>query len=413
MIWTVLIRKGFRYRIYPTTEQVARLRAWDDALRFLWNLAHEQRLLGLARAEKRYPTGFDQINELKALRAELPWLADVPRDVCAQLLVELDKAWQRCFKRLGRAPRWKRKGRDTAPLIAPQAFRLDGDQLVFPKLGDVPIVLHRPLEGKPKTCAIVREVDQWFCCISCEVEVAEPAPRTEPVVGLDRGVANLLADSDGVLTPNPRFYQRAQQRLARAQRTVSRRKKGSSNRSKAKLRVARLHRKVGRQRSHVLHELSAHYAKSHGTVVVEKLNIQGMTRSAGGTIDAPGTHVRQKSGLNRSLLDAGLGTFVGMLRYKLAWSGGRLVEVPAPYTSQRCSVCGHTAPENRPSQAIFLCVACGHAEHADVNAAKNIRAAESAVTVCGGAKAPKKQKLRVARRERPDGPAKAPAFRPG
>ena len=102
--------KGYRFRIYPNAKQIRRLLAWESALRFLWNLALEQRKLGLARAPRIFPTWVDQINELTELRAELPWLADVPRNVCAQLLVELDKAWQRCFKRIARAPRWKRKG---------------------------------------------------------------------------------------------------------------------------------------------------------------------------------------------------------------------------------------------------------------------------------------------------------------
>ena len=117
----VLIRKGFRYRLYPSAAQVARLQAWDNALRFLWNLALEQRRLGLARPrdERCFYTAFDQINELTALRAELPWLADVPRNVCAQLLVELDNAWQRCFKKLAARPRWKRKGRDVMGVCEP------------------------------------------------------------------------------------------------------------------------------------------------------------------------------------------------------------------------------------------------------------------------------------------------------
>ena len=112
MFRLVLVSKAFRYRVYPTQEQVARLNAWESALRFLWNLALEQRKLGLARPrdERRYPTAFDQINELTELRAALPWLADVPRNVCSQLLVELDRAWQRCFAKLARAPRWKRQG---------------------------------------------------------------------------------------------------------------------------------------------------------------------------------------------------------------------------------------------------------------------------------------------------------------
>jgi putative transposase len=106
----MLIYKSFRYRVYPTSEQQARLGRWNDALRFLWNLALEQRKMGLARTDKHYPTAFDQINELTDLRRELPWLADVPRNVCAQLLVELDKGFQFCFRRISRMPRWRRKG---------------------------------------------------------------------------------------------------------------------------------------------------------------------------------------------------------------------------------------------------------------------------------------------------------------
>src|SRR5262252_7800851 len=114
----MLLRQAFRYRVYLSAAQEARVRSWEGALRFLWNLAHEQRLLGLARPReaRRYYTGFDQINELTALRADLPWLADVPRNVCAQLLIELDKAWQRFFLGSSGRPRFKCKGcNDSTP----------------------------------------------------------------------------------------------------------------------------------------------------------------------------------------------------------------------------------------------------------------------------------------------------------
>ena len=128
MFFLVRGHKGFKFRIYPSEKQEQRLLAWESALRFLWNLALEQRKLGLARPVRLYPDAFDQISELKALCAELPFLADVPRNVCAQLLVELDKAWQRCFKRIARAPRWKRKGRDSLGLTEPhpKVWRLVG-----------------------------------------------------------------------------------------------------------------------------------------------------------------------------------------------------------------------------------------------------------------------------------------------
>jgi len=375
----VLIYKGFKYRIYPTLAQIVLLRAWDGALRWLWNLANEQRLMGLERpkCERVYPTAFDQINGLTELRALLPWLAAVPRGVCAQLLVELDKAWQRCFKKLAKAPRWKRKWRDAIGLCQPSSkkWRIDGNRLHFPKLDPIRIIIHRPLEGNPKACTIKRDGDQWYACITCEIEIADPTPRTEPIVAIDRGVVLLVADSDGEKIENPAYLQRTLKRLAHAQRVVSRRQKGSKNQEKARLRVMRLHRKVRRQREHKLHQISHDYAKSHGTVVIEKLQIKNMTKSASGTVEEPGANVAQKSGLNRRILDAGWGKLVVMLRYKLAWSGGIVGEVNAAYSSQTCSVatCEHRDENNRRSQSEFVCTKCGHVDNADVNAAKVLK----------------------------------------
>ena len=351
--------KGFKFRIYPNPKQQQRLLAWESALRFLWNLALEQRKLGLARPVRIYPNAFDQINELKALRAEVPFLADVPRNVCAQLLVELDKAWQRCFKRIARAPRWKRKGRDTLGLTEPhpKVWRLLGNTLRFPKLGNLRAIVHRPLEGKPKSSTIRRDGDQWFVSIVCELELPDPVPRTDPTVALDRGITHLIADSDGKLIENPKPLERALRRLAKAQRVVSRRKKGSSNRKKAVNRVNRLHRKIRRQRDHVLHTLSAGYAKSHGTVVVERLQTANML------LNRP---------LARRIADAGWTRLVELLRYKLAWSGGRLVEVPAAYSSQTCSICDAIDAESRYRQH-FRCTQCGYLDHADLNAAKVLK----------------------------------------
>jgi putative transposase len=415
-------RKAFRYRIYPTAEQEARLLAWQDALRWLWNLALEQRFhaLGRVRHLRRYLTAFDQINELTALRKQAPWLNDVPRNVCAQLLVELDRTWQRCFKKLARQPRWKRKDRDWAAMCEPhrKLFRLEGSELVFPKLGRLRAVVHRPLEGRPKTCTISIDGDQWFASISCELEIEEPVRPVGPPVAIDRGVVNLLADDTGRVVVNPRWHKRSQKALARAQRVVSRRRKGSRNRQKAKIRVARLHRKVRRQRDHVLHFESTHYAKNHGTVIVEKLQIANMTRSAKGTQEAPGKNVKQKAGLNRSILDGGWGRFVSFLRYKSEWNGSLLVEVPAAFSSQTCAECASVDAKNRRSQSVFVCTACGHRAHADVNAARVLLGRGiHGPAACGGSadvRRPKKQELCVARRGPRSGSGhKAPSFRSG
>jgi putative transposase len=340
---------------------MAKLASWENSLRFLWNIANEQRLMGLARTDKRYPSAFDQQRELTDLRRELPWLNDVPRSACAVLLGRLDEAWQRCFKMLSRQPLWKCKGESISLTEShSKMWRMVDANVWFPKLGTIRTVLHRPLEGQPKTCTLKRDGDQWFAVIVCEIERDEPIRRAAPVVALDRGVTNLLADSDGNLTPNPRHYERAMKRLAHAQRVVSRREKGSKNREKAKLRLMRLHRKVRRQREHYLHVLSSRYSKSHGVVVIEKLNVKGMIRSR----------------LARHIADAGWSSFANMLRYKLAWSGGTLIEVPAAYSSQECSACGCIDAKSRKGEA-FCCTGCGYVDHADLNAAKNLKARAS------------------------------------
>lgn len=389
----MLVWKSYCYRAYPTPAQITRLHAWSDALRFLWNLANEQRLTGYGRVDKRYPTAFDQINELKALRAELPWLADVPRDASAQLLIELDRAWQSCFKRISAPPRWKYKHRDKLGVTEPhpKAWRLEGSILHFPKLGPMPAVVHRPLKGKPKSCTIKRDGDQWFVSILCEIEIADPEPHSGPPIGIDRGITALVADSNGHLETNPKFLEKAAKRIARAQREVARRKKGSKNREKSKANVARLHRHVRRQRNHAMHVLTTNYAKNHGLIVTENLQIKNM--------------VRRSRGLARNILDAAWGRIDRMLQYKSRWYGAQCLAVPAHYTSCTCAACGHVDATSRVSQDTFKCKACGTIEHADVNAAKvilqrGLRAVESTVTVCGGSgtSRPVKQKFRVARR---------------
>ena len=382
----MLVRRGFRYRIYPTPEQEARLRCWEGALRALWNLAHEQRRVYLSRGA-RCPSAFDQINQLTALRADVPWLADVPRNVCAQLLVDLDAAWQRCFARLARRPRWKKKGRDTVAITEPhpKTFRLTETGVVFPKLGEIRAVFHRPIAGIPNRCTIVREVDQWVVSVQCEQDIQEPEPTTRPAVAIDCGVANLLADSDGGLVPNPKHLEAALTRLARAQRVVSRRQKGSRRRERAKRCVAKLHRKIRRQRQHLLHVLSHRYAKSHGVVIVEKLNVAGMVRG----------------GLGRQISGAGWSSFCSMLRYKLEATGGTLVEVPAAYSSQTCPACGTIDAASRHGER-FRCVGCGHEAHADVNAAivllSRRNGGDAGRGGQGAIRPPMKRQLRVVRR---------------
>ncbi len=413
------LHRTFQFRIYPTPEQEARLRQWEGALRFLWNLALTQYEMGMARpkGERVYPSAVRQQRELTALRAEVDWLEDVPRAAEAEVLNDLGVAWQRCFDGLASAPRFKMKRGDAMSIFegnAKKSFRLDRidgrDVLVFPKLGAIDLVLHRPAEGKPCTCTLVRDVDQWFVNIVCEQEVPEPAPPPGPVVGVDRGVANVVADSQGRREPRPAFLDKGQKKIAKLQRQADKKKRGSKNQKKANRKVARAQRKVRRQREHLAHTLAYAYASQHSVIVIEALNLTNMTRSAKGTTEEPGINVAQKAGLNRAILGSGLGKFGRLVKQKSVRFGSLVVEVEAAYTSQTCAECGHVDAASRKSQSEFCCTKCGHRDHADVNAAKvlvqryqeMISRRTGGGEVCGGdgVTRPVKQKRRDAKQRR-------------
>jgi putative transposase len=414
----VLLHRGHRYRIYPTPAQVERLTGWHDALRFLWNVAHEQRVLATlarCRVDRRYLTAFDQGAELKHLRAELPWLADAPSDLCMSVLDDLHKSWQRFWDGTGGKPRFKSKKRgDVTSLkeFGGTRFRVLGEGrdgvLIYPKIGEIRATVHRPLVGKQKSCSLTREGDAWYASILCELEVEDPAPALGPPLAIDVGIAHLLADSDRRLVANPRAGDALAKRVARAQRVVARRERGSKNQAKAKRRVAVLQRKARRQRDHVLHVESKKIAREqHCAVILEELDVQNMMRSARGTVEEPGRNVAQKAGLNRSIADAGWARFGELLKYKLAERGSRIVRVKPEFSSQTCASCGHVDAASRATRDQFACVACGHKDHADLNAAavllergKVKLSAELADTACGGVAAmqPVKQERRAAKR---------------
>jgi putative transposase len=344
------------------------------------------------------------MKELTELRAELPWLADVPRNVCSEVLAALDIAWQRYFKRVSERPKFKKKGISIARFTQNNAAKfhisggsLDGS-LTFQKIGALRTVVHRSIEGTQKRATISCDAGMWFVSILTEREVDDPVPMTGPAVAIDRGVVNLIADSNRRIVENPRFGERAAKQLARAQRALKRKEKGSKNQQKARLKVARIHRRVARQREHLLHVESKRYAsENHAAIIVEDLAIGNMTASAKGTRDSHGANVRQKAGLNRAILDGGWSRFVELATYKTAERGGRIVKVPAAYSSQTCAACGVVDTDSRQSQAKFACTACGHEDNADINAAKVLLALGLAAAYQQPTKA--KSTLRTARRK--------------
>ena len=365
--------KAYRYRLYPTPEQEALFRQTVGSCRFVYNLCLEQRRLEWHRSNPRRLTAYDQIKEIPALKDEAPWLRDVPNHPLQQAVVDLDKAFKNFFDGRASFPQFRKRGdRDSFRYPDPKQFKVAVERVFLPKAGWVAWVQHRPLEGKPKTATVSREAECWYVSIQCEIEVAEPAPNLGPAVGIDMGIAKPIVLSTGEAIMLPRTSDKERRKLATLQQRLARRTKGSRNRRKAQMAVARFQAKLARQRKDAAHKATTKIAKNHGLIVVEDLKVRNMTASAAGTVEEPGRNVRQKAGLNRSMLDVAPSQIRQMLEYKAAWYGSRLVAVSAAYTSQRCSVCGHVHKDNRRTQAEFLCLKCGHAENADVNAAKNI-----------------------------------------
>jgi putative transposase len=361
------------YRLYPTPEQEARLSAWVGAVRYVYNLALEQRrTFGRRGRSFNYIT---QSREVTILRAEVDWINDVPATSLGQALRDLDGAY-RSFWRGGGYPSPRRRGVNDSLRLKGNEFRIRrtsrrNGKLKLPKIGEIALRLDRPLVGEQRSITISRRAGAWYASIWCLSDHSEAGTAAPSSVGIDRGITVFAALSTGELIVGPNVGRKAAQALAKAQRALARKQKGSNNRRKARLRVARLHARVSAARKDFLHKTSTSIAKSHGVVVLEDLKVRNMTASAAGTVEAPGRNVRQKAGLNRAILDQGWGMFAQMLAYKLEDRGGYLLTVDPKDTSRTCSECGVVDADSREGVR-FSCRSCGHQAHADTNAAINI-----------------------------------------
>lgn len=385
------VQRAYKFKLKTKYDIEKLFSQYAGCCRFVWNHFLYLQKQRLEAKEKLY--SYNQLSSmLTALKRveEYSWLRDCYSVLLQQTLRDLDRAiWQALKKDSDkRFPLFKRKGEKNG-FRYPAAFAVDAGVIHLPKMKQgIRYFDSRPLSGELRNLTITREVDGWYCSIQTQQQVADPVHISDSVVGIDRGVANLVALSDGTLLEGMSFTIE-RQKLARLQRHLSRKQMSSSNWKKQKRKIAKLHHSIANKRKDRLHKLSNTLSKNHAVVVMESLPVKNMTRSAAGTIEAPGKNVKAKNGLNRVILEQGWGELRRQLTYKLNWRGGRLLHVPAQYTSQRCGVCGHTEAGNRQTQSQFACNQCGHQDHADINAARNILAAGLAVIACGeGAIAP-------------------------
>jgi putative transposase len=265
---------------------------------------------------------------------------------------------------------WKLTERDV-----PQGKKGRNVKLHLSKIGAITLRLHRPLEGTIKTVTIKREVDQWFVCLSCEIAEPEKLPVSDEDVGIDLGVAHLATLSNGEMIEHPRHYRKAKKTLERRQQAFSRKKRGSHRRDRARKLVARAHRKVRNQRRDVLQKESRKLVNRYQFIVFEDIQTTNLVRKPKPKQDAAtGQYLPNgaaaKGGLNKSILDAGWGSFVEMCAVKAEWAGRTLIKVDPKYTSQMCSQ-GGTVRKKTLEERWHSCE-CGAELDRDVNAAMNI-----------------------------------------
>ncbi len=390
---------AYQYRLKPTAQQADTMALWGELLRRHWNYALGERLDVLSRwrcqidrcSLRSEPIGeiggkidyYSQAAALKETKQLFPEYKGIYADCQQQNLMRLDKAWKRWMspdkngKRGGR-PRFKKRGNlcsFTYPRVnCPKAGAfLNGDMLKLSKIGEVQVILHRPIPDgfKLKQATILNKADGWYVSLSLEDgTVPEPLPvsEVESVVGIDVGLEKFLTTSNGEAVSIPQFYRKAQERLGRQQRKLARMEKGSKNHQRQANKVARLHLHVGRQRKEFHYQLSHWLCANYDLIAFENLNIKGLARTR----------------LAKSILDAAWGQFLNILQAVAVKRSKLAIGVNPNGTSIECSGCGERVVKTLGDR-VHVC-GCGLKMNRDWNAAINIlnRAVGQSLSGCGG-----------------------------
>jgi putative transposase len=352
--------------------------------RYVWNLGLEQQQHW--QPGRKAPGFVEQAAQLTEARAEYSWLRAGSQTVQQQALRDLAQAMQNFFNGTHRHPTWRKAGvHEGFRQVAVNPRHIERLNRRFarvwvPKVGWVRFRLSRPVPEGVKSYRVTRDrAGRWHIAFA---HIPDPinGPGDTSVVGIDRGVVVSAALSTGELLHAPGLTRGESKRLTVLQQRLARAKRGSHRREKTKRAIAKLKARERDRRKDWVEKTTTELARRFDLIRVEALNVPAMTRSAHGTVERPGSGVAQKRGLNRGISRSGWGVLVARLQHK---ASGRVEQVLAAYTSQRCSACGHVAPGNRKSQAVFECQACTAGRcNADVNAARNI-AAGRAVTARG------------------------------
>lgn len=338
---------------------------------------------------KPKPSAFDIDKIFNARKKDkYPWMYDskgkliVPSCVGQSAIVaDIKFAFNNFFTRVKKGgtpgyPKFKKPGfndsfKFTSGVISNK--HVNGKKVELPKGYGVATLGSTPPEGKIKSTTISKRAGKWWVSFLLEVEDSEECSPNS-AIGIDMGIAKFATLSDGTYYESAKALKQGSKKLTKLQRQLAKMVKGSNRYKEQKAKIAKHHKHIADIRVNHAHQISSKIAKKHNVIVVEDLKLANMTKSSKGTVENPGKKVKQKSGLNRSLLDQGIGEFIRQLDYKSSKYYGKLIKVNPAYTSQTCSCCGSVSKDNRKSQAAFKCLDCGYTDNADYNAAKNILA---------------------------------------
>jgi len=360
------VKRAFRYRFHPTDAQAAELSRTFGCVRLVYNRALEERTRAHRNEGRRvsYVETSALLTRWKRTE-ELAFLGEVSSVPLQQALRHLQSAFVNFWDKRAKYPVFKSKKKSRASAeYTRSAFKFQGGQLTLAKIGEpLDIVWSRPLpEGaQPTTVTVSRDAaGRWFVSLLCEDTIARLEP-VESAIGVDAGITSLVVLSTGEKIANPRHERRDRRRLARAQRELSRKTKGSKNRQKARLWVARVHARITDRRRDFLHKLSTRLVRENQTVVIEDLAVRNMVKN---------------HALARAISDAAWRELRSMLEYKADWYGRNLVVVDRWFPSSKlCSACRHKAAAMPLGVREWTCTRCGACHDRDVNAARNLLAA--------------------------------------
>ena len=357
------MKKAFKYRLCPTVEQERILSEWLNTCRILYNHSLSERREAYEH-DKSSIGYYNQTAQLTQTKKDDLWLERVNAQVLQDVLKRLDKAFRNFFRRVKQGekpgyPRYKSKDRYDSFIYTQNVFTPANGELKLSRIGTVKIKQHRPIPEAAvfKTCTIKREADQWYAVFT--VELPDTEVQQSPItnaVGIDVGLKELITLSTGEKVHNPKWLRESEKKLAKEQRRLSRKKKGSANRKKQKLGVQKVHRKISNQRKDFHHKLSNELVRNYDLIVFEDLKIRNMVKN---------------KYLAKSISDAGWGQLVSFVTYKVE-EAGTVVELINPKgTSQECSSCGEVVPKTLAVR-VHKCPHCGLVMDRDENAAVNI-----------------------------------------